>query len=167
MGGVRHKMKTTFWVYLIGALALAGIFPLAGFWSKDEILAEASILNPTIYWILVVAAFFTAFYMGRQVLMVFFGESRSEPATHAKESPAVMTIPLIILAFLSIVGGFLNFPTTLTFGTWLEHTIQVAGEALGEHAAAGSEFNWIVIIISSCAGIVRNYARLVFVYPPK
>jgi len=149
MGGVRHKMKTTFWVYLIGALALAGIFPLAGFWSKDEILAEASILNPTIYWILVVAAFFTAFYMGRQVLMVFFGESRSEPATHAKESPAVMTIPLIILAFLSIVGGFLNFPTTLTFGTWLEHTIQVAGEALGEHAAAGSEFNWIVIIIST------------------
>jgi len=149
MGGLRHKMKTTFWVYLIGALALAGIFPLAGFWSKDEILAVASIINPAIYWILVVAAFFTAFYMGRQVLMVFFGESRSEPSTHAKESPAVMTIPLIILAFLSIVGGFLNFPTTLTFATWLEHTIQVAGETLGEHAAAGSEFNWFVIIIST------------------
>jgi NADH-quinone oxidoreductase subunit L len=149
MGGLRNKMKTTFWVYLIGALALAGIFPLAGFWSKDEILATASVINPAVYWILVVAAFFTAFYMGRQILMVFFGESRSEPSTHAKESPAVMTIPLIILAFLSIVGGFLNFPTTLTFGTWLEHTIQVAGEALGEHAAAGSEFNWIVIIIST------------------
>ena len=149
MGGLRNKMKTTFWVYLIGALALAGIFPLAGFWSKDEILAEASVINPAVYWILVVAAFFTAFYMGRQVLMVFFGESRSEPSTHAKESPAIMTIPLIILAFLSIVGGFLNFPTTLTFGTWLEHTIQVAGEALEEHVAAGSEFNWIVIIIST------------------
>jgi len=149
MGGLRNKMKTTFWVYLIGALALAGIFPLAGFWSKDEILAEASIINPTVYWILVVAAFFTAFYMGRQILMVFFGESRSEPSTHAKESPALMTIPLIILAFLSIVGGFLNFPTTHTFTTWLEHTIQVAEEALGEHAAAGSGFNWVVIIISS------------------
>jgi NADH-quinone oxidoreductase subunit L len=149
MGGLRKKMKITFWVYLIGALALAGIFPLAGFWSKDEILAVASVINPAVYWILVVAAFFTAFYMGRQVFMVFFGESRSEPSTHAKESPALMTIPLIVLAFLSIVGGFLNFPTTLTFGTWLEHTIQVAGEALGEHAAAGSEFNWIVIIIST------------------
>jgi NADH-quinone oxidoreductase subunit L len=149
MGGLRKKMKITFWVYLIGALALGGIFPLAGFWSKDEILAVASVINPAVYWILVVAAFFTAFYMGRQVLMVFFGESRSEPSTHAKESPALMTIPLIVLAFLSIVGGFLNFPTTLTFSTWLEHTIQVAGEALGEHAAAGSEFNWIVIIIST------------------
>ncbi len=150
MGGLRNKMKTTFWVYLIGALALAGIFPLAGFWSKDEILAEASVINPAIYWMLVVAAFFTAFYMGRQVLMVFFGESHSEPATHAKESPALMTIPLIILAFLSIVGGFLNFPTTHTFTTWLEHTIQVAGEAVEAHeAAAAGEFNWVVIIIST------------------
>ena len=150
MGGLRFTMKATFWVYLIGALALAGIFPLAGFWSKDEILAEASVLNPAIYWLLIIAAFFTAFYMGRQVFMVFFGESRSEPATHAKESPLVMTIPLIILALLSIVGGFLNFPTTHTFTTWLDHTIKVVGEAVeGGEAAVAGEFNWIVIIISS------------------
>jgi NADH-quinone oxidoreductase subunit L len=155
MGGLRNKMKTTFWVYLIGALALAGIFPLAGFWSKDEILAEASVINPAIYWMLVVAAFFTAFYMGRQVLMVFFGESHSEPATHAKESPALMTIPLIILAFLSIVGGFLNFPTTHTFTTWLEHTIQVAAETVEAHeVAAAGEFNWVVIIISSVLALL-------------
>src|SRR4030065_2013015 len=118
MGGLRKRMKTTFWVYLVGALALAGIWPLAGFWSKDEILAESSVLNPAVYWLLIIAAFFTAFYMGRQVFMVFFGELRSEPATHAKESPLVMTIPLIILALLSIVGGFLNFPTTHPFTTW-------------------------------------------------
>ena len=150
MGGLRFTMKATFWVYLIGALALAGIFPLAGFWSKDEILAEASVLNPAIYWLLIIAAFFTAFYMGRQVFMVFFGESRSEPATHAKESPLVMTIPLIILALLSIVGGFLNFPTTHTFTTWLDHTIKVVSEAVeGGEAAVAGEFNWIVIIISS------------------
>ena len=149
MGGLRHKMKTTFWVYLVGALALAGIVPLAGFWSKDEILAEASTLNPAIYWLLIIAAFFTAFYMGRQILMVFFGDPRSEPAAHAKESPAVMTIPLIILALLSIVGGFLNFPTFHTFTTWLEHTIQVVTEgATGGEAVAGG-FNLVVAILST------------------
>jgi NADH-quinone oxidoreductase subunit L len=156
MGGLRNKMKATFWVYVIGALALAGIFPLAGFWSKDEILAEASVLNPTIYWLLVIAAFFTAFYMGRQVFMVFFGESRSEPASHAKESPPVMTIPLIILACLSLVGGFLNFPSTHTFTTWLSHTIHVVEEAVesGEAAATAAEFNWVVIIISSLLAVI-------------
>ena len=149
MGGLRHKMKTTFWVYLVGALALAGIVPLAGFWSKDEILAEASTLNPAIYWLLIIAAFFTAFYMGRQIFMVFFGDPRSEPAAQAKESPAVMTIPLIILALLSIVGGFLNFPTLHTFTTWLEHTIQVVAEgATGGEAVAGG-FNIVVAILST------------------
>ncbi|MFZ0534458.1 MAG: NADH-quinone oxidoreductase subunit L [Anaerolineales bacterium] len=150
MGGLRHKMKTTYWVYLVGALALAGIVPLAGFWSKDEILAEASALNPAVYVLLIIAAFFTAFYMGRQIFMVFFGESRSEPAAHAEESPAVMTIPLVILALLSIVGGFLNFPTLHTFTTWLEHTIQVATEgATGGEAAAAGGFNIVVAILST------------------
>jgi NADH-quinone oxidoreductase subunit L len=153
MGGLRHKMKTTFWVYLIGGLALAGIVPLAGFWSKDEILTEASVLNPMIVWILIIAAFLTAFYMGRQIFMVFFGESRSEPATHAKESPAVMTIPLIILAFLSFFGGFLNFPTLHGFTTWLEHAIQVAteGGASGEATAVG--FNFTIAILSTVVAV--------------
>ena len=149
MGGLRHKMKTTFWVYLVGALALAGIFPLAGFWSKDEILAEASALNPAIYWLLIIAAFFTAFYMGRQIFMVFFGDPRSEPAAHAKESPAVMTIPLVVLALLSILGGFLNFPTFHTFTTWLEHTIQVVTEGVTGGEAAAGGFNIIVAILST------------------
>ena len=149
MGGLRHKMKTTFWVYLVGALALAGIFPLAGFWSKDEILAEASALNPAIYWLLIIAAFFTAFYMGRQIFMVFFGDPRSEPAAHAKESPAVMTIPLVVLALLSILGGFLNFPTFHTFTTWLEHTIQFVTEGVTGGEAAAGGFNIIVAILST------------------
>lgn len=153
MGGLRHKMKTTFWVYLIGALALSGIVPLAGFWSKDEILAEAYVINPVVYWLLLIAAFFTAFYMGRQIFMVFFGESRSEPARYAEESPAVMTVPLVILALLSIVGGFLNFPTLHTFTTWLEHTIQVAtGEAVAGEATAGG-FNFVVAILSTVLAI--------------
>jgi len=125
MGGLRTRMKTTFWVYLIGAVALAGIFPLAGFWSKDEILAEALHLQPVVYWLLTSAAFFTAFYMGRQILMVFFGQPRSEPAANAQESPAVMTIPLIVLAGVSLLGGALNLPGLHTFTTWLEHTINL------------------------------------------
>ncbi len=76
MGGLRKKMPVTFWVYLIGAIALAGIPPLAGFWSKDEILAEALHKFPAVFWMLLIAAFFTAFYMGRQILMIFFGSPR-------------------------------------------------------------------------------------------
>jgi NADH-quinone oxidoreductase subunit L len=153
MGGLRHKMKTTFWVYLIGGLALAGIVPLAGFWSKDEILTEASALNPLIVWILIIAAFLTAFYMGRQIFMVFFGESRSEPATHAKESPPVMTIPLIILAFLSFFGGFLNFPTLHGFTTWLEHAIQVATEGAASGEATAGGFNFTIAILSTVVAV--------------
>ena len=124
MGGVRRTMKVTYWVYLIGAIALAGVPPLAGFWSKDEILAEASSLNFTAYILLTLAAIFTAFYMARQVLMVFFGKSRSAAAEHAQESPAVMTVPLMILAGLAVLGGLLNFPSLKTFGIWLEHTLK-------------------------------------------
>jgi NADH-quinone oxidoreductase subunit L len=149
MGGLRHRMKTTFWVYVIGALALGGIVPLAGFWSKDEILTEASTLNPVVYWLLLIAAFFTAFYMGRQVFMVFFGEARSEPAAHAQESKAIITIPLMILALLSITGGFLNFPTLNTFTTWLNHNLQaVAG---GEGATVS--FNFVIAILSTVLAV--------------
>jgi NADH-quinone oxidoreductase subunit L len=122
MGGLRTQMPVTFWVYLIGALALGGIFPLAGFWSKDEILAEALHLKPLVFWLLLIAAFFTAFYMGRQIFMVFFGQPRSEAAAHAVESPPVMTAPLIILAILSVIGGALNLPAFHTFTDWLGHT---------------------------------------------
>jgi NADH-quinone oxidoreductase subunit L len=174
MGGLRNRMKTTFWVYLIGAVALAGIFPLAGFWSKDEILAEALLLNPAVYWLLTIAAFFTAFYMGRQILMVFFGASRSQPAEHAQESPALMTTPLIVLAVLSVLGGALNLPGVKTFTTWLTHTINL-GEAgtvgaalakVGHAALAASEgateggFNLMVALVSTflaLAAIALSY----------
>ena len=143
MGGLRHKMKTTFWVYLIGALALAGIFPLGGFWSKDEILAHGSENFRIIYILLAVAAFTTAFYVGRMMQMVFFGKPRHEAAEHAHESPHLMTRPLIVLAFLTISGGLLNLPfftriwaeaahshpsgIWLGLEAWLEHTIQSYG----------------------------------------
>ena len=125
MGGLRKTMPLTFWLYLIGTIALAGIIPFAGFWSKDEILLDASQRYPLIYWLLSIAAFFTAFYMGRQIWMVFFGEPRHEAAAHAEESPRVMTVPLMVLAFLSIVGGALNLPFEgfHNLGHWLEYTL--------------------------------------------
>ena len=125
MGGMRKSMPTTYWLYMIGTLALAGIVPFAGFWSKDEILLDASLHFPLIYWLLSIAAFFTAFYMGRQIWMVFFGEPRHEAAAHAEESPRVITVPLMVLAFLSVVGGALNLPFEgfHNLGHWLEHTL--------------------------------------------
>ncbi len=125
MGGLRKTMPVTFWLYLIGTLALAGIWPFAGFWSKDEILANAFSQGFTaIYWLLTIAAFFTAFYMGRQIWMVFFGEPRHEAAAHAEESPKVITIPLMVLAALSVLGGALNLPGVETLSHWLENTVQ-------------------------------------------
>ncbi len=130
MGGLRKTMPVTFWLYMIGTLALAGIFPFAGFWSKDEILADAFKEGYTaVYWLLTIAAFFTAFYMGRQIWMVFFGKPRHDAAAHAEESPLIMTAPLMVLAALSVVGGALNLPGLHTFTEWLEHTLNVhAGE---------------------------------------
>lgn len=146
MGGLWNKLPVTKWVYLIGAIALAGIFPFAGFWSKDEILLDAFNHNPGIYAVLTIAAGFTAFYMGRQIFMVFFGKARTPEAKHAGESPAIMLIPLIVLAVLSVAGGALNLPTIAGWSPpgahaltdWLGHTISAAE---GGHATedAGHE----------------------------
>ncbi len=135
MGNLRKRMPVTFWLYMIGTLALAGIFPFAGFWSKDEILLDASLHAdhfPGVYILLSIAAFMTAFYMGRQIWMVFFGKERTEVAEHAQESPPVMTVPLMVLAALSILGGALNLPFDgfHSLGHWLEYTLGHV-EALG------------------------------------
>jgi len=129
MGAIRKKMPVTFVVYLIGALALAGIAPFAGFFSKDEILVAANQGNTAIFVILVAAAFLTAFYMGRQVLMVFFGDARTNAAKHAKESSLLVTIPLMILALLSVFGGALNLPGLHTLEHWLEETLIITHPA--------------------------------------
>jgi NADH-quinone oxidoreductase subunit L len=141
MGGLKDKMPVTTLVYAIGTLALAGIPIFAGFWSKDEILAHAAYNGqfPVIYWILTLAAISTAFYMGRQFKMVFLGKPRHEAAEHAHESPPIITVPLIILAVLSALGGFMNTPFVtrdayraaggeygafLAFEVWLDHSLQ-------------------------------------------
>jgi NADH-quinone oxidoreductase subunit L len=153
MGGLWNKMRTTSVVYIIGALSLAGIVPLAGFWSKDEILLEASQLNQVAFILLLIAAGFTAFYMTRQVIMIFFGQPKSEAAAHASESPRMMTVPLMILAFFAAIIGLINMPGLNLFSQWLE------GEAHGEFSipiALGST-------VLAIGAIVLGY----FVYRPK
>jgi NADH-quinone oxidoreductase subunit L len=107
MGGLRKPMPITFWTFMIGTLALAGIFPLAGFWSKDEILATASQSDYKVFMVIgLIGAGLTAAYMTRCVYLTFFGEYRGHH--HPHESEKTITVPLIILAFLSIVAGFLQ-----------------------------------------------------------
>ena len=153
MGGLKDRMKITFWVYLVGAVALAGVFPLAGFWSKDEILAEAWHVGMVegywhgvaVYVLLALAAIFTAFYMTRQIVMVFFRQPRSPAAEHATENPPTMTTPLIVLALLSVLGGILNLPKLHTLGRWLEHT---------HHFFHGTDFNFSVALSSTVLALV-------------
>jgi NADH-quinone oxidoreductase subunit L len=150
MGGLRSRMPWTFAVYVVGSLALAGIPPLAGFFSKDEILAEASHIFPAVYVLLTAAAFLTAFYIGRQIWMVFFGEPRSEAAAHAQESPAVMTMPLVALAVLAFFGGAVNLPGVHSLGSWLAHTLgeAEAGEFELEVAAISTGLALLALVLS-------------------
>ncbi len=169
MGGLRHKMKASFVAYLCGTLALIG-FPLtAGFWSKDEILAEAfehgfgahgTSLGMWVYIAGTIGAVFTAFYMGRQIGLVFGGQPRTELAKHAVEPGKRMTWPLLVLAFFALTLGFINVPENfpLIGNGWLHG---LAGEVhlLAEKAAPGLvfeavPFNWQVAITSSLLGVL-------------
>lgn len=144
MGGLRKRIPWTFWTYLMGTLALQGLPIFAGFWSKDEILLDAKHEFPVIYWVLVAAAFLTAFYMGRQIWLVFFGKPRHHASEVAKESPWSMLVPLIVLAFLSVFGGFINWPFEggHQFGHWLSYTLEFSTG----HALHVPEFEWGVAI---------------------
>lgn len=114
MGGLRKHMPVTFWTFLIGSAANAGVFPLAGFWSKDEIIVGAWISDSSFGKIAAIialaAAFLTALYMFRLVFTVFFGEERFGSEVHPHESGAWMAVPLVILAVASVFVGFVGFP---------------------------------------------------------
>jgi NADH-quinone oxidoreductase subunit L len=113
MGGLRHKMPITFWTFVAATLALMGVFPFAGFFSKDEIIWQAFARGHFVVWaFLLIGAGFTVFYMSRQVYMTFFGEFRGthEQEHHLHESPPSMAYVLIALGLLSVVGGWLKWP---------------------------------------------------------
>ncbi|MBN1136805.1 MAG: NADH-quinone oxidoreductase subunit L [Anaerolineae bacterium] len=156
MGGLLRRMPATGWAFIAGALALTGIFPWAGFWSKDEILADAwnafmhgaefgvAKFWPIFVWVmLILAAFLTAFYTARLVFLTFTGRPRTEAAQHAPESVPSMTWPLIILAIFSTFMGLLGMP-------WASQVYNLLGKhgiILGEHIPHG-EFNALIAGIS-------------------
>jgi len=109
MGGLSQKLPITFVTFLVGSLALIGCPPFSGFFSKDAILALAYERNTPIFAVALFTAFLTAFYVMRLLVIVFFGNPRSDSARAGRESPPVMTVPLIVLAFLATLGGFAFF----------------------------------------------------------
>ncbi len=115
MGGLAKKLPITFITFIIGTVAIAGIPPFAGFFSKDEILAHAFERSPFLWGLGVVGALMTTFYMFRVLFLTFFGSFRGteDQKHHLHESPLIMTLPLMVLAVLSVVGGFIGIPEVL------------------------------------------------------
>jgi NADH-quinone oxidoreductase subunit L len=118
MGGLGKKLKTTYFTFLIGCIAIAGIPPFSGFFSKDAILLSAFEKSPVLYGIALFTALLTAFYMFRLLFITFSGKFRGthDQEHHLHESPSTMTIPLIILAVLSVIGGFVGIPEAIMEG---------------------------------------------------
>jgi NADH-quinone oxidoreductase subunit L len=158
MGGLRQAMPVTFATMAIGTVAIAGIPPLAGFWSKDEILGVAFGRGGWfgLLWVIgLLTAFLTAFYMTRQFVLVFFGEPRWDPGVHPHESPRVMTVPLIVLAGLSVVGGLVNTPVR----TALEHFLEPSFEGISlAHPPEGWGMFALLAALSVGAGLAGALA---------
>jgi NADH-quinone oxidoreductase subunit L len=166
MGGLRKKMPITHATFLVATLALAGIFPLAGFWSKDEILAGAGSGQQHAYTIMLVFALITAFltaaYMGRAYWLTFWGDYRGHAKPH--ESPKVITVPLIVLAVCAVAFGFLNFPGNF-FGIHLPSGVTTRFEHYIEPTFAfpplqHAEFSpWLAVIstILAASGLFLAY----------
>jgi len=150
MGGLRTKMPVTFWTFLIGGFALSG-FPLvtAGFWSKDEIFADAFAHGQwPVLVTLALAAFLTAFYTMRQITLTFLGRPRTEAAAHAHETTWTMTTPLVILAIFAIGFGWLGIPEHFpVLGGILPNLFHGVAYTLPE-TPQGIEFSWIPLLIS-------------------
>jgi NADH-quinone oxidoreductase subunit L len=160
MGGLRKHMPITAWTFLIGALANAGIVPLAGFWSKDQILHAAIASGHTWLWALGAAgAFCTAFYMFRLYFVVFEGESRVDHhvAHHIHESPRVMALPLVILACFAGVAGFSGYsPEHSPYYNFVNPVFHAAAEAAEHHGP--DELTMAVISVAIAgAGILLAY----------
>jgi NADH-quinone oxidoreductase subunit L len=160
MGGLKKYMPVTATTFIIAWLAIAGIFPLAGFWSKDEILAAAWIRNDYVLWLVgAVTAFLTAVYMTRQVRLVFYGnerwKQRGKAAPH--ESPPTMTAPLVALAGLTVVGGALNLPrhSWELLTRWLEPVFGGVPE-VSPSFTTGFALSTLAVLIGA-AGILVAY----------
>lgn len=159
MGGLKNYLPTTYKTFLIGAIAISGIPPLSGFFSKDEILWKAFIDGSPILWIVGAAgAGLTAFYMFRLVTLTFDGKPRfDEHHVHPHEAPKTMTIPLIVLAVLSVIGGFIGIPASLGGGNRFEHFLEPVFEranskmTLPYHESSSVEYILMVVSVAIAA----------------
>ncbi|HXG37404.1 MAG TPA: NADH-quinone oxidoreductase subunit L [Bacteroidota bacterium] len=166
MGGLRKYMPTTYKTFLVGAIAIAGIAPFSGFFSKDEILWKAfsSDYGSVILWALgVMGAALTAFYMFRLVSLTFEGEERfSTKSHHPHEAPKTMTVVLVILAFLSAVGGVVGIPASLGGGNaiehWLEPVFRQANDRLGLGYHEPSAMEYVLMAVSLGIALAGIYA---------
>jgi NADH-quinone oxidoreductase subunit L len=171
MGGLGKKMRITQITFLIGCLAIAGIPGFSGFFSKDEILTAAFAHNPVLYVGGLLGALMTAFYMFRLYTLTFTGEFRGthEQEHHLHESPAAMTIPLVVLAILAVVGGYVGLPVVISEHHMLRDYLGLNGAVVNAHElmerveALGHSKEWMLIgisvaiaVIASIAGVAAN-----------
>ena len=160
MGGLWNKIPLTFWTFAIGMLALSGFPPFAGFFSKDYVLSVAYAYGPAFYWVGVITAGLTAFYMTRLVVVAFFGTPRTDAAKHPHESPPVMTVPLVILAVLSACGGFIGLRGFYT--GWSDSMVRATGRlpanvTLQPAVEAGGFLELAVPLAVVVLGIISAY----------
>ena len=157
MGGLRKVMPWTYATFVIASLSIAGIWPLAGFWSKDEIVLAAFERQPILFYLAIITVFMTAFYMFRAVFLTFGGEYRGGgPEAHGKphESPLVMLRPMVVLAVLAVVSGFWN--VTGHFGQFLGHG-ETHGFVEGFFGVLTHGMPWLSLILAGL-GILLAYA---------
>ena len=170
MGGLSKKIKITFITFLIGCIAIAGIPPFSGFFSKDAILLAVYVKNPLLYYVALFGALLTAFYMFRLLFITFSGIFRGtdEQKHHLHESPSAMTIPLIILAILSIIGGLVGLPELFMkggdkFSEFLSPVISQHAEHTVSHSTEymlmGLSTGLVVVTIIFAWFQFRNYKR--------
>ncbi len=157
MGGLRKVMPWTYGLFIVGSLSLAGIWPLAGFWSKDEVLASALDKQPILFVLALITVFMTAFYMFRAVFMTFTGASRAKTHhEHAEghsirhESPAVMLVPMIILGVLAVVSGFWN--VTGGFNAFMGEAGETHSFIAGLFGVFAHPLPWIALLVA-CSGV--------------
>ena len=160
MGGLKKAMPITFITMLIASLAIAGIFPLAGFWSKDEILMTAFHHNKVLWVVGSIASVMTAFYMFRLIYLTFYNSFRGteEQKHHLHESPSLITVPLIILAILSFFGGIISLPGD----SWLNHYLAplFSNESHEAHTLGTTEYMLMAIAtIGAIVGIAIAYKK--------
>ncbi|MGQ9516273.1 MAG: NADH-quinone oxidoreductase subunit L [Anaerolineae bacterium] len=149
LGGLREKLPRTYAVFAVGAAALAGVPLFSGFFSKDEILWRAFLHSPVLWLVGLVTALLTAVYISRALFVTFWGRTRAEKKLweHAHEAPAVMSVPMVILAVLAVIGGYIGLPRLSAVEGYLEPVLPA------EHIAEAGAVEWVLLAVSAAVAL--------------